>query len=108
MQAERLKFLLDDLKENPDDPFNYYALALEYQKTDKTAAERYFSDLLELFPEYLPAYYHAAGFFFELDENEKAEALYLKGIQLAEKLNNLKTLKELKGAYQQFKDETDD
>lgn len=108
MQAERLKFLLDDLEENPDDPFNYYALALEYQKTDKMAAEKYFTELLQRFPDYLPAYYHAAGFFFDRGDNGKAEAVYLKGIQLAEKLNNLKTLKELKGAYQQFKDETDD
>jgi hypothetical protein len=37
-----------------------------------------------------------------------SEKTYLLGIELANKLGNEKTLKELKGAYQMFLDELED
>ncbi len=108
MQAERLKFLEEDLRDNPDDPFNYYALALEYLKSDRTVAARYFETLENRFPDYLPAYYHAAAFCFEAGDWERADRLYRAGIDLAGKTGHTKAQRELQGAYQLFKDETDE
>lgn len=108
MQAQRIKYLQEEIENFPDDPFNYYALALEYAGRDPGEAERLFGKLLGDFPDYLPVYYQAANYYFEKGDNEKAETLFIAGITLAEKQNNEKALLELKGSYSIFKAETDD
>lgn len=108
MQAQRIKYLQEEIETFPEDPFNYYALALEYAGSDSGEAEKLFEKLVNHFPDYLPAYYQAANFYFEKDKHEKADVLFLRGISLAEKQGNEKTLRELKGSYSIFKAETDD
>ncbi len=108
MQELRIKFLKEEIELNSDDPFNYYALALEYCSSDIQQARSLFSVLELRFPDYLPTYYKAANFYFELDEIQKAEELFLKGIAVATQQQNLKTLKELQSSYMIFKSETDD
>lgn len=108
MQAERIKFLLEQKESDPNEPFNYYALAIEYKDNQQDKALEYFEKLLREFPEYLPTYYHAAAVFFEMGDNFNAEATYKSGIDLAEKLKKEKTLRELKSAYQMFLDEIDE
>ena len=108
MQAERIKFLLEQIASDPEEPFNYYALAIEYKDNQQDKALEYFEKLLKEFPKYLPTYYHAAALFFETNQNKEAENTYLLGIELAEKLNKEKALRELKSAYQMFLDEIDE
>jgi len=108
MQAQRINFLKELIKAEPNDPFNYYALALEYRYTEKDLASDLFSELLSKFEDYLPTYYAAAAFFFENNQIEKVEQIYEKGIQLADIQKNEKAKKELMGAFQLFKDETDE
>lgn len=108
MQAERIKFLLEQIASDPEEPFNYYALAIEYKDNQQDKALEYFKKLLKEFPEYLPTYYHAAALYFERNQNNEAENTYLLGIKLAEKLNKEKALRELKSAYQMFLDEIDE
>jgi tetratricopeptide (TPR) repeat protein len=108
MQAERIKFLLEQIELDPEDPFNLYALAIEYKDSQQNKAIQYFEKLLKEFPNYLPTYYHAAALLFETNQNKAAENTYLKGIKLAEKLKKEKALKELKSAYQMFLDEIDE
>ena len=108
MQAERIKFLLEQIASDPEEPFNYYALSIEYKDNQQDKALEYFKKLLKEFPEYLPTYYHAAALYFERNQNNEAENTYLLGIKLAEKLNKEKALRELKSAYQMFLDEIDE
>ncbi|CAN1509265.1 hypothetical protein MCERE19_00731 [Spirosomataceae bacterium] len=108
MQAERINFLLEQIELDPQDPFNIYALAIEYKDNQQDKAIEYFEKLLQKFPEYLPTYYHAAALYFEKNQNSEAENTYLLGIKLAEKLNKEKALRELKSAYQMFLDERDE
>lgn len=108
MQAERINFLLEQLESDPTDPFNYYALAIEYKDNQPDKALTYFNKLLADFPDYLPTYYHAAALLFENGSISEAEATYKLGISLAERLNKEKTLRELKSAYQMFLDEIDE
>lgn len=108
MQEVRIKYLQEEIENFPEEPFNYYALALEYTKSKPIEASSQFEQLIEKFPEYLPTYYQAANLFFELNQYDKAETLFKQGILLAEKQDNQKTLKELKGSYSIFKMETDD
>lgn len=108
MKQSLLDNLLAFYQEEPTDPFNIYALALEYSKTDAVNAARFFDVLLAEHAAYLPTYYHAAAFFAMQENIEKAEKLYNDGISLALKQNNLKTHQELVRAYRGFLDEIED
>ena len=102
MNQERVKKLLEFLENEPNDPFTIYAIATEYLDTDPDKSKKYFEQLLRDHPDYLATYYHAAQLYADLDMIEKAETTYKAGITLAEKKNELKTLQELKNAYQNF------
>lgn len=105
MKNTFLEKLLVFYEEDPRDPFNIYALALEYQKSDATKAADYFGQLLREFPTYLPTYYHAAQLFSAIGENEKAVQAFQKGIELAREQGNAKTQQELLRALRSFEDE---
>ena len=102
MNADRLKQLEEFYREEPDDPFNVYALALEYQKSNTDKAAEFFDLLLRKHAEYLPAYYHAAKFFQDLGHKERDIDTYEKGIELAAKVKDQKALRELRSAYDEF------
>ncbi len=102
MAIDRIYELIKLEKQDSNDPFPVYALALEYVKTNRTKAESYFNKLLLSFPDYLPTYYLAAEFFIEEEKPELAEDIFKKGITVAKAQNNQKTLAELQNAYQNF------
>jgi len=108
MENALLKNLLSFYEEDPDDPFNVYALALEYSKSDTVKAAGFFDVLLTEHPLYLPTYYNAAAFFTMLENFGKAEEIYVKGIALALNQNNTRTHQELLRAYRSFLDELED
>jgi Tfp pilus assembly protein PilF len=108
MQAQRIIFLKSEIETEPEEPFNYHALAMEYINTNVKEAEKILTFVLETFPTYLPSYYKAANLYFELGKNELSELTFKKGIALAINQGNEKAIKELKGSYQIFKDETED
>ena len=104
----RLEILRQFVAEEPQDPFNHYALATELLKFDETESRQIFEYLLKNHANYLATYYHLGALYVELGELQLAETTYLSGIELALKISNEKTLKELKGAYQMFLDELED
>ena len=97
---DRLNVLLGFLEENPHDPFTLYGIALEYVSSGDSKASKYFTQLLEEHPDYLPTYYKAAEYFADTGETDKALEIYRKGIDLARQKEEIKTLNELNGAYQ--------
>ena len=108
MDANRVKLLEKYRKEDPNDPFTLYALALEYFSQSPEQAKPLFLELLEKHPNYTATYYHAADCFYQLDELELARETYVKGITILKEQNELKALRELENAYQNFLFETDD
>jgi tetratricopeptide (TPR) repeat protein len=98
----RIEHLLQFVQEDPEDPFNYYALALEYQEVDKNQAIRYYEILLRDFPTYLPTYFHAAAFLINTENPDKVRQIYEKGIELSIQQNNLHAKKELENAFFNF------
>jgi tetratricopeptide (TPR) repeat protein len=105
--GDRIQQLLQFLTEDPEDEFTHYALALEYLKVDVTKAKAEFENLLVKHPSYLPTYYPAAHLLIELGQQEEAEQLFLKGIELAKTQGNNKTRLELQSAYMVFQTERD-
>jgi tetratricopeptide (TPR) repeat protein len=104
---DRIQLLKNYILEEPQNPFNYYALGLEIKEKDPFEAGKMFDYVLENFPNYLPVYFTSAHFFFEQDKLEKAKQIFEKGIALALTIKEEKALKELKNAYQNFLFETD-
>lgn len=104
---DRLQLLRDFIDEEPENPFNYYALALELREKNRSEAANLFDFLLSNHPEYLPVYFPSAHFFAESEQLPKAQEIFEKGISLAEIQKEEKTLKELKNAYQNFLFEND-
>jgi len=102
MNSERLNQLLNYLKEEPEDPFNHYAVAMELVGSEPRKALEYLAHLLTHHPSYLAAYYQAAALYDATDQLQQAKLTYQQGIALARQQNNHNTLRELQSAYQQF------
>jgi tetratricopeptide (TPR) repeat protein len=103
MSEQRLKTLIKFYEEDPGDPFNLYALALEYQKTDVAKSDSLFSKLLTDFTDYVPSYYHAARVKVELNQPQAALRIYQKGIEIARQQNERKAAQELRSALDELK-----
>ena len=104
MNAERIKMLEQFLKDDPSDPFNIYALALEYQHQNIEKAEALFNLLLDQHPDYLPTYYIAGGFYADQSKTERALEILRKGLVLARTQKDLSSARELQAAIQNLED----
>jgi tetratricopeptide (TPR) repeat protein len=99
--STRLELLKRYLKEDPDDSFLQYALALEFiALNDHTKAYMELERLLLNDPGYLPAYYMAGKSCEVLTQFEKAKEWYSKGIELARMKKDMHTMGELSGALE--------
>lgn len=117
----RLHQLLEFLEKEPNDTFLLYAVATEYLKTDTQKAVEYYDNLLQNHADYIPTYYHAAELYTNLEDYKKANAIYLKGIEVCQNAIQkaqtqnieidkvtLKSLQELKSAHELFLMEFED
>lgn len=100
MNESRIELLEKYIEEEPNEPFNHYALANEYMANDAQKALDIFLRIMEQFPDYLPSYYQAAKLLEEFEQEERALEVYASGIELAKIQGNHKTLNELNSAYQ--------
>jgi hypothetical protein len=96
MKSDRIKMLEQFVVEDPTDPFNHYALALELAKSDKQKAKEVFDQLIATYSDYVPAYYQSALLYLELNLNDEVAKIIENGITQAKKQNNLKAANELK------------
>ena len=108
MNTTRLEQLFAFLKEEPNEPFNIYAIAMEYLKGSPQKALEYFEILLNAHESYVPTYYHAANLYTQLGKLEKAKATYEKGLAISLQQGNRHAYRELQNAYNLFIDELDD
>ena len=100
MNEGRIELLEKYIKEEPNEPFNHYALANEYMASNRQKALNLFLEILKGFPDYLPTYYQTAKLLEGFEQEEKALEIYVSGMELAKIQGNHKTLNELNSAYQ--------
>ena len=101
----RKEFIISELKNNPQDPFNQYLLALEYLKeNNRGEAISLFNYIYENSPNYLPLYYTYAINLIELGDVDKAKEMVKKGIELAALLNKEKVKSELNQLFELYFD----
>ena len=92
----RKEFIISELKENPQDPFNQYLMALEYLKEDNRVEAISLFDIIYITsPNYLPVYYIYALNLIELKRFKEAYLIIEKGIQVANNTNKEKVKNEL-------------
>ena len=102
MNSDRLNQLINFYKEDPNDPFIIYGIAMEYFNFDLLKAREYFEILLNNFPDYLATYYQAGHLYEDLELEDDAKMCYEKGIEVARKQNNINTLRELQNALNEL------
>lgn len=100
MNHNRIELLKREISQNPYDPFYPYALALEYKDNAPEECLNKLEEVILKFPDYLPVYYQLGELYAEFEMYEESKKTYLAGIDLASDKKDLKTLAELKNAYQ--------
>ena len=100
MQARRIQLLKDSVEKDPADPFNYYALAMEYLNINPDKALNILVRLQGSHEDYLPTYYQLASLLYESDQTGEAKTILEKGIELAIDQQDLKTKGELQAVLQ--------
>jgi tetratricopeptide (TPR) repeat protein len=103
--SDRINQLLEMLREEPNDSFLNYALALEHGKAgDLNKAIELIETLLKRDANYLGAYYQLGKYYEALQQNERAIAAYRKGLAVAEQQKNKKAMGELNEALWMLED----
>lgn len=95
----RIEQIREMLRDEPEDAFLIYALALEYEKAGQE--QEAISSLVTLQqkqPAYLPVYYKLGKLNEGLGQVQKAITYYKEGIEVARQQNDQKTLGELNEA----------
>ncbi len=108
MNTSRLEQLLAYLQEEPNEPFNLYAIAMEYLKYDPHKALDYLEQLLVQHALYVPTYYQAARVYVALNQPDKARETFEKGLTISLQQGNRHAHRELQSAYNQFMDEMEE
>jgi tetratricopeptide (TPR) repeat protein len=96
----RIEQLQEFLEEDNNDSFLKYALALEYVRIEENdTAKDCFLKLVEEDENYLASYYQLGKLYESVNDLENAIEIYKKGIKIAEKNEDKKTLLELQESY---------
>jgi tetratricopeptide (TPR) repeat protein len=92
----RIEKLHSFLKQNPDDEFTLYALALEYKKENNSEfAIEYFEKCIKLNSSFLAAYYQLCEILAQINKLEHFSTRMIEAKKIALNLNDLKTYNEL-------------
>jgi len=97
----RIEILQGFLKDNPDDSFSRYALALEYVKLGQNdEALREFEAVRKSDPDYVATYYQLGQLYQKLGLKHEAEKTFRTGMTVAGKTGDEHTRSELEAALE--------
>ena len=99
MSNTRLQKLLEFIKEEPEDVFLKYALAMEYLGLkDFENAKNYFEDVIKVDKNHVAAYYQLGKIFESLNDETSAISIYEKGMEAAKLKNDTRSIREIRTA----------
>lgn len=104
----RIRQLAEWLAQEPKDPFLRYAMAIEYRQLDPPRALLDFEILMREHPEYTGTYYHAAALYRQMGRHQEARQTYERGLEICRQQQDRHALAELRRAYDDFLEETED
>lgn len=97
----RIDLLKEFLRENANDSFSRYALALEYVKLNQLEdARREFETVRDKDPDYLATYYQLGQLYLKMSLRHDAEKTFRTGITVATKQKDEHTQSELESALE--------
>jgi Tfp pilus assembly protein PilF len=97
----RIEILQGFLKENSNDSFSRYALALEYVKLGRHEdAVQEFETVKKNDPDYVATYFQLGQLYQKIGKTHEAEKTFRTGITVATKLGEDHTRTELEGALE--------
>lgn len=106
---QKIRDLAASLKENPNDSFIKFALALELLKQDDVSkAKVLFESILKQDPDYLGVYYHLGKLYQRTGRAEDAQTMFNDGLKVARKQNDKRTELELIDALESLNVELND
>lgn len=98
---QKIRDLAASLKENPNDSFIKFALALELlKKDDVSKAKVLFESILKQDPDYLGVYYHLGKLYENTGRLEDAKTMFKDGLEVARNQNDKRTELELTDALE--------
>lgn len=101
----RIEQLKSCLSSRPEDPFILYALAIEHKNGGELEeARRYFAEVYQRFPDYVPTYLHYGGLMQDQGDSARAKQLYAEGIERAREKGENHALSELADALALFEE----
>ena len=103
MTAPRLDTLKQFLRQDPNDPFNHYAIALEYVSTEHySEAITKFQEVIKLDANYVPAYHQLGLLFARLGKKNDATKVFERGIQIASLVRDTHAQSEMQEAMDEL------
>lgn len=106
MNSSRLEQLSVMLKDEPEDSFLNYALALEYAKADDIKkAIGIIETILSRDPNYLGAYFQLGQYYEQVGKTQSAITTYNKGVTIAQQQQNKKAVGEFNEALFMLEDD---
>lgn len=107
--SSRISTLAKAVKENPDDSFYKFTLALEMLKINELSkAQVLFEAIRNTDPAYVGVYYHLAKLYERTEQNKKALETYKEGIEVATEQHDAHTKSELSAALMNLEIEMED
>jgi len=104
VNKERIALLEEYVRQDPQDPFNHYALALEYLHAHPSEALGRLQKVIEQFPHYLPSYYPCAELTAMLGSAAAALTVAESGMTKALQAGDRKTASELRTLAESIQD----
>lgn len=96
MSDDRLQLLTQFLRENPNDAFARYGLAMEHaNRGDVESALGEFKRLIDLHPDYSAGYFMAAQMLAKVGRNDEAKTFLEGGIAAAARTGNAHAKSEM-------------
>jgi Tfp pilus assembly protein PilF len=103
MSNEKITLLESFLKQDPNDGFTQFALAMEYKKFgDVDKSEEVYRSLLDKDPNYVGAYYHLGKLYEETGRLTLASQTYKTGIEIANLGKDFHAASELQQALMEI------
>ena len=101
---DRVAILQQILEQNPNDAFARYGLALEYaNKGDSDTALSEFARLIEVNPDYTPAYQMSAQTLMKTGREDEARKMLENGIACASRTRNQHALAEMRALLDELR-----
>jgi tetratricopeptide (TPR) repeat protein len=96
MSDDRLQLLTQFLRENPNDAFARYGLAMEHSNRGEVeSALGEFNKLIEIHPDYSAGYFMAAQMLARIGRNDEAKTFLEGGIAAAARTGNAHAKSEM-------------